>query len=499
MEDKADEREREEIQEEELRNQEMRKEELRKRRQRRIKWERRRRQVRRQRIILAESAALLSLVIVLISVSVYQNIRAEKQSTALKAAIGKCYEESVSEKGGDTPGAEAEKEGEEFAGWLVKKYENQMRGEFLKKAEEGSLTERDIYNALGETVQVLSDRKKGRLKDGKAAGKSQIYTRDGKSEGVAEVMVAGDLCLEEDGFVLDYYDETEGLSECISPEILDMTNETDIFYLNHEYCVSKRGEPLEGKHYTFRAKPERMGLLGEMGTDLVSLANNHIYDYGEEAMLDTVKYLEKDNVAYVGGGRDKEEAERPVYFIVNGIKIGFVAATNAEMIHYTPAAEKDSAGVLEAYDTAEYNRIIAGASKECDYLIAYVHWGTEDVNEYNDEQAGWGREFLESGADIVVGGHPHVLQGIEYVDSKPIVYSMGDFWFNNETKYAGLLRLNITVDGLEEMSFVPCLQTEYTTQYLSDKEEQEEMYRFLEELSPNAVIDDKGAVKEKGI
>ena len=107
-----------------------------------------------------------------------------------------------------------------------------------------------------------------------------------------------------------------------------------------------------------------------------------------------------------------------------------------------------------------------------------------------------GAEFLASGADIVVGGHPHVLQGLEYMEGKPVIYSMGDFWFNDETKYTGLLRLTVSYEGLKEMAFVPCLQTEYTTQYLKEAEKQREMYDFLENLSPNAVIDDEGMITE---
>ena len=215
------------------------------------------------------------------------------------------------------------------------------------------------------------------------------------------------------------------------------------------------------------------------------------------ALLDTLDYLDEDNLPYVGGGRNKEEADRPIYFIVNGMKIGFVAATNAEIVYYTPAATESSPGVLEAYDTTEYNQIIKETAKECDYLIAYIHWGPEDTNQYAEYQTEQGKEFLASGADIVVGGHPHVLQGIEYVGGKPIIYSMGDFWFNDETKYTGLLKLDITYDGLAEMSFVPCLQTGYTTQYISDKAEQREMYDFLQGLSPNAEIDDEGRITQK--
>lgn len=257
-----------------------------------------------------------------------------------------------------------------------------------------------------------------------------------------------------------------------------------------------RGTPLKGKFYTFRAKPERMSILQEMGTDIVSLANNHVYDYGPDALYDTADLLEKAGIPYVGGGRNIEEAKRPVYMIVNGIKIGFVGASNGERNKYTPQATESTPGILRAYDTTEYNEVIQNASKECDYLIAYIHWGTEDSNYLNEDQQRWGREFLASGADIVIGGHPHVLQGIEYVDGKPIIYSLGDFWFNHETKYTGLLKLNINLDGLQEMSFVPCLQTGFTTQYLSEPEKQQKLYEFLEELSPNSKIDENGVISE---
>lgn len=467
-------------------------------RKRREEMRRRRaEQVKKQRI--AAGAVLLFVLLVVIAVIARVVIKGKEkeQRETVTAAVEACYEEFAVSKEEAVPAAEVGQEAEEFAEWLADTYPKQIRGDLLEKAEKGTLTEKDIYDATGETFQVLTDRRKGWLDDEETAKEHQIYLRDGKEENQAEVTVAGDICFAEDGFVLDHYDETEGLSECISPEILEMTNQADVFYLNHEYCVSERGEPLEGKLYTFRAKPERMTLLDEMGTDLVSLANNHVYDYGEEALLDTLDYLDEVTLPYVGGGRNKEEADRPVYFIVNGIKIGFVAATNAEIVYYTPAATEDSPGVLEAYDTAEYNQIIAEAAKECDYLIAYIHWGPEDTNQYAKYQTEQGKEFLASGADIVVGGHPHVLQGIEYVDGKPIIYSMGDFWFNDETKYTGLLKLDITIDGLEEMSFVPCLQTGYTTQYLKETAKQREFYDFLQGLSPNAVIDDNGVITEQ--
>lgn len=464
---------------------------------------RRRRQVRRQMMIIGCFFLILAVAVISLCVRAVRSIRNSRMEERVAEALAKQYEESDA---ADSSGG-----GQEFAKWLTAQCTEEELQDLSDIAEknDGTLTEKQIYDVTGRTLHVLEDMRQGLLDDADTARQNGIWVLDGDGSGDtaagesgdqsakdARITVAGDLCLAEDGFVLDHYDEVKDLEKCISPEILDITQSADVFFLNHEYAISDRGEPLEGKYYTFRAKPERMELLEQMGTDLVSLANNHVYDYGPEAMLDTMDLLDESGIPYVGGGRNIDEAERPVYFIVNGMKIGFVAASNAEKTKYTPAAEEDSPGILEAYDTTEFNRLISKASEECDYLIAYIHWGPEDETQHTEEQTEEGTKFLESGADIVVGGHPHVLEGIEYIDGKPIVYSMGDFWFNDETKYTGLLNLVITYDGLNEMSFTPCLQTDYTTQYISGESEQREMFDYLEGLSDGVKIDDKGVIME---
>lgn len=416
-----------------------------------------------------------------------------KRLESAKAILDECY---VSHLYGDKVVSTENKQTATFSEWFFEYHSEEIKENVMNAAEDGVLTPSDLYELTGESIYVLSDRYHGLLNDVETAAQNCIYIRDGIIENGAEITIAGDLCFAEDGFVLDHYDTVNDLEQCISPEILEIINQSDIFYLNHEYCISDRGEPLEGKYYTFRANPERMELLKQMGTDIVSLSNNHVFDYGKDALLDTTDLLDKAGIPYVGGGRNIEEAKRPIYFIVNGIKIGFVGASNGEKNKYTPQATEEEPGILRAYDTTEFNQVILEASKECDYLIAYIHWGTEDTNYYNADQERWGREFLSSGADIVIGGHPHVLQGMEYVDGKPIVYSLGDFWFNHETKYTGVLKLHISQEGLEEMSFVPCLQTNFTTQYLAAKEEQEEVYSFLEMLSPNIQIDSNGIITQ---
>lgn len=457
----------------------------------------RRKRRRRRRFLLWTAAvgvilALLVLIVSLIMVSCRNDSDKKKEKQKPGDESAKLLDQYYAGFAKDTGGEKTE-----FSAWFLENCGEEAWKEVSGKLEKSTLEDKDFYEITGKTLHVLSDMYKGWLNDDKTAANHHIYLRGSGKKEAAHLLFAGDVCLEEDGFVLDYYDEVEELEQCISPEILKRTNEADVFLLNHEYCISDRGEPLEGKYYTFRAQPKRMKLIEQMGTDIVSLANNHVYDYGPEAFEDTVDLLCQAGIPYVGGGRNIDEAKQPVYFVANGVKVGYVAASRAELTRYTPQAKEEEPGVLLMYESEEFCEVIRNAALECDYLIAYVHWGTEDSDQFEDYQREQAKELLDSGADIIIGGHPHVLQGMEYIDGKPVIYSMGDFWFNEETKYNGLLDLKVTGEGLSELSFVPCQQTEYTTRYLSEKEEQRELYDYLEELSDGVKIGDDGVIRKE--
>lgn len=443
--------------------------------------ERRRRRRRRQMLRVAAACGVLALAVLGVSLVMVSCRHEKKEPKKPKNENARLLEQYYADFIAGTDGTGKKETG--FFSWFLENCGEDAWKKISGKLGKADLKETDFYEITGKTLHVLSDMYQGRLKDGQTAAKHHIYMRESGEKKGASLLIAGDICLEEEGFVIDYYDEVQELSQCISPEILQRTNEADVFLLNHEYCISDRGEPLEGKYYTFRADPKRMKLIEEMGTDMVSLANNHVYDYGADAFSDTMELLSQAGIPYVGGGHDIEEAKQPVYFVVNGVKIGYVAASRAEKTRYTPQAKEDAPGVLLMYEPEEFAEVIEKASLACDYLIAYVHWGTEDSNQFEDYQHGQAEELLECGADMIIGSHPHVLQGIEFIKGKPVVYSMGDFWFNGETKYTGLLDIKVTGEGLSGISFVPCRQTEYTTRYLAEKEEQRELYDYLEELS----------------
>jgi len=276
--------------------------------------------------------------------------------------------------------------------------------------------------------------------------------------------------------------------------------EADVMCLNNEFTYSTEGSPLEGKLYTFRAKPERVEVLKTLGVDLVKLANNHVYDYGKQALLDTFTTLEDAGIKYMGAGRNLGEAMTPVYMELDGKTVAFVAASRAEKNKMTPQATEDRPGILRCYDTELFRQVIAEADANADFVVAYVHWGTEYSYKLEEAQLTTGKEYLDAGADVIIGAHSHCLQGMEYYDDKPIIYSLGNYWFNEKTLDTMLLQLHFYGNDGEEnlqLKVIPAVQSKYTTTYVADALEQERIYSFLEEISVNVEITEEGIVQEK--
>lgn len=314
------------------------------------------------------------------------------------------------------------------------------------------------------------------------------------------VCFAGDINLDENWSTTQYLNgQQNGIRDCISEELIMHMNRADVMCLNNEFTYSLGGAPLEGKAYTFRADPKRVAVLQELGVDIVKLANNHVYDYGRQALLDTFETLENAGIAYVGAGRNLEEATEPVYMELDGKKVAFVAASRAEKYKMTPQATEDSPGILRCYDTALFLETIKKAKGNADFVLAYVHWGTEYSYELEDVQLTTGKEYLDAGADVVIGAHSHCLQGMEYYSGKPIIYSLGNYWFNEKTLDTMLLNLHFYGDDNErylEVQVIPAVQSGHCTRIVTEAKEQERIYSFLEDISVNVEIDNSGIVSE---
>ena len=312
---------------------------------------------------------------------------------------------------------------------------------------------------------------------------------------------AGDISLDENAVTTAQLDASEnGIYDCISPELIQIMQEADVMCLNNEFTYSREGAPMANKFYTFRANPERVAVLQEMGVDIVTLANNHVYDYGKQALLDTFSTLEGADIDYFGAGENLDKAMDAVYYEIDGKTIAFVGASRAEKYKLTPQATETEPGILRCYDTELFLEAIREADANADFVIAVVHWGTEYSYDLEDVQLSTGKEYLDAGADAIIGGHSHCLQGMEFYDGKPIIYSLGNYWFNSKTLDSMLVQLHFSGDdngGTVEVSVVPAIQAGAKTQIVTETNEQERIYSFLEGISINVEIDENGVVTEQ--
>ena len=314
------------------------------------------------------------------------------------------------------------------------------------------------------------------------------------------VCFAGDINLDDNWGTTVFMDsQPNGIKDCISKELMESMQNADIMCLNNEFTFTTRGEKIPGKLYHFRANPERVEVLKEMGVDVVKLANNHACDYGSQSLLDTMDTLESAGIEYIGAGENLKEAMTPVYIETNGKTVAFVAASRAEKNMKTPQATETEPGILRCYETELFVETIKEAKKNADFVLAYVHWGTEYSHELEEVQITTGKEYLDAGADAVIGAHSHCLQGMEYYNGKPVIYSLGNYWFNEKTLDTMLVELHFQGNDLEsqlEVKVIPAIQKEYQTTFVSDEEERKRIFSFLDGISINVSIDENGILKE---
>lgn len=287
------------------------------------------------------------------------------------------------------------------------------------------------------------------------------------------------------------------MSGVLSPNIIDELKGADIFMANNEFPYSNSGSPTPNKTFTFRAKPERVGLLKEMGVDIVSLANNHAYDYGSQALLDTLDILSNEDIAYVGAGKNITEACQPAYITQNGLKIGFVSATQIERTNTpdTKEATENTPGVLRTLDPTRFLKVISEADANCDFTVVYVHWGSENTYDVDASQKDLAKKYVDAGADLIIGDHSHCLQGFEYINDVPVIYSLGNFWFSSKNIDTGIVKATVNKQGLETLQFLPCLQHDCRTDMFQKGEsEYTRILGVMVHHSKDVSIDEDGYV-----
>ncbi len=316
------------------------------------------------------------------------------------------------------------------------------------------------------------------------------------------MLFAGDIAFDDRYANMVSLRQRGSISDCIDHSLIDRMNAADICMINNEFPYSNRGTPTPNKKFTFRAKPETVEYLKVLGVDIVGLANNHAYDHGEEALLDTFDVLKGAGIPYVGAGHNIDEADDPYYIEVNGVKIGFACATQIErsLPPDTKEATETSPGVLRTLDPEHFLETIREADENADFTVVFVHWGTENEHDMEASQRELAEAYAEAGADLIIGAHPHVLQGFGYAEGVPVMYSLGNFWFNSKTMDNCVVEAEVTSDEdgvrLSALRFVPCLQKGCYTYLLEPGSgEHERVMNFEREHSPDVSIDDEGYIR----
>ena len=203
---------------------------------------------------------------------------------------------------------------------------------------------------------------------------------------------------------------------------------SDLVVGNLESAISYKKGKAEKKPYTFKANPRVIPVLKKYFS-AVSLANNHSFDYGENVFIDTMNLLRKNELKFFGAGNNIFEAHEPIIFFVKGKKIAILGYN--EFYPRSFEALSDRPGV--AWSEDDYVKEGIARAKNyygADYIITFPHWGFEQEKTASKRQNDLARLMIDSGADAVIGGHPHVTQNIEIYKQKPIFYSLGNFVFN---------------------------------------------------------------------
>ena len=311
----------------------------------------------------------------------------------------------------------------------------------------------------------------------------------------AILLFAGDILFDDSYTVMVTMRQRGSIRACFSAETLREMEEADIFMLNNEFTYTNRGEPTPGKAFTFRAKPENAAMLHELGVDIVSLANNHAYDYGEISLLDTLATLEGIDMPYVGAGRNLAEASGIVYFQAGSQKIAFLSGTQIERMTPpdTKGASENTPGVFRCLTETEIFDKIAEAKENSDFVVVYIHWGTEKTDQLDWAQPGMAKSLAQAGADLIIGDHAHVLQPLANVEGVPTIYSLGNYWFNSSTLNTCLVKVTLKDGEMQSFQFLPALQSGCYTKLLSGAEK-EAVLEYMRGISGTVAIDAEGYV-----
>jgi poly-gamma-glutamate capsule biosynthesis protein CapA/YwtB (metallophosphatase superfamily) len=261
--------------------------------------------------------------------------------------------------------------------------------------------------------------------------------------------------------------------------VAGLLKNADLTFGNLESMISKTGKKTLGKEVTFRADIDSVAGLSFAGIDIVSLANNHAIDFGDAALIETMDILAHNRIAYIGAGANFAAAHRPARFNINTIEIAFLAYSY-EFDKVKEASESPGIAVIDA---EQVKQDIISCRRWADIVIISCHWGWEYSDHPDNETREFAQAAIDSGADLLIGHHPHVIQGVEKYKKGLICYSLGNFVFDqigSRVKRGLILKCTLGKSGLLRATLLPIIidQSEFRPRPAPEKE----AFSILEEL-----------------
>jgi len=254
-------------------------------------------------------------------------------------------------------------------------------------------------------------------------------------------------------------------------EVLNSFKERHLIFCNLEAPLTVKTSPLLERLSPLRSSPDMIDGLIYAGFNIVSLANNHTMDYGSDALIETINCLESKKILYVGGGRDLKSALQPCIVKVGNSTIAFLAfestiwSFGAEAKEWRPGISKINISALlpephvNKPDLQILKKSIRDAKEAADVVVLSMHWGVELSETLAVHQTALGHSAVDAGADLIIGHHPHILQGVEVYRKGIICHSLGNFVFDTDDpfpKETVILQVTLTKDGVEEAYLTPC-------------------------------------------
>ena len=276
-------------------------------------------------------------------------------------------------------------------------------------------------------------------------------------------------------------------------EVKDVFKKSDAVIGNLECPITENSNPiLKDKKLIFKADVENAAELKSAGFSILNLANNHSMDQGSEGLKSTISNLNKAGIMTVGAGMNREDASKPGFVKISGTTAGVLGFSHFPAEGYFFSEDKpDVAQVNE-----NIKKHVIEAKSKCDFLVVTLHWGREFNNYPSDYQIDLAHSLIENGADVVIGHHPHVLQGVEKFKGKLIFYSVGNFVFDKQIPKGAdetvILNVTLNKSSLRQVEIIPIKIWRAQPKKLSGKDAEElinKVKKYSRDMNTEIVFD----------